>query len=81
MSIIPSNVYVDRSCLLDQREKEKYIPLHSSHQYHYYRLLERHKKRLEEISMRKMDRSNRVTSEKEIGFRLNENKKHIHEIQ
>jgi hypothetical protein len=44
-------------------------------------MLDRHKKRLEEISMRKMDRSNKGASEKEIGFRLNENKKHIHEIQ
>ena len=59
--------YVDRSNYMEQKYRERF--------------LERHHKRLEEIANKKSTKMRQSVVDIDIGVRLNENKKLIHEIQ
>ncbi len=67
--------FIDRSNPMQQRYREQYF---CSFILKTFRFLERHKKRLEEISKRKTN--NRKSQETDISIRLNDNKKQIHEV-
>lgn len=71
--------YVDRSNYMQQKYRER-LDIKNFFNIKCHRFLERHKKKLDEIANRKT-KTTKVMHETDIGTRLNENKKLIHEIQ